>query len=95
MANIELQELEKLNEVNIDDILKCTGIARQTYLSYRDRGEDISDEDSKKLSKFFKVPQSFFQRVPTMVHYSKDNSFGPIFSNTNNFYGKKGDEPNP
>lgn len=94
MANVELQELEKLNEVNIDDVLEGTGIEKQTYLSYRDRGEDISDEDSKKLSKFFRVPQSFFQRVPTMIHYGKDNSFGPIFSNTNYFYEKKGDETN-
>ncbi len=88
MTETELIELEKLQAKSIDDVLSGTGIERETYSEYREGKKDILEEDAKKLSIFFKVPQSFFLKQPRMVHYGKENSFGPIYHNSNFYFAK-------
>lgn len=84
----ELKELEELQNKQIEDILKGTGIVKETYLEYRDKGVDIPEDDAKKLAQYYKLPFRFFLKTPTLIHHGKDNSFGPIYRNSNFFFAK-------
>jgi len=68
--------------------LTGTGISREAYLDYRDNGTEIPEEDAKKLADFYKIPVAFLLKRPFMVHYGKNNSFGPIYRNSNYFFAK-------
>jgi len=88
MTNTELIELEELQGRMIEEILEETGIEKEVYLGYREGKSDVTENDAKKLSDFFKVPKSFFLKQPTLIHHGKDNSFGPIYHNSNFYFAK-------
>jgi len=84
MGNKDLIDLEELHNVSIDQILKGTGITVQKYTNYREGKEQISAEDALALSKFFKVPSSYFFRYNVHNVNSGPNSHsGPITTYNN------------
>ncbi len=88
MAKTELIELEELQGKELDEILISTGIEKGIYSEYREGTREISEKDAKKLSDFFKVPESFFLKRPTLIHHGHENSYGPIYYNSNFYFAK-------
>lgn len=83
---IELQELEKLQGKSAEEAAAVTNISIERYKALRN-GDDLpTEEESKLLSAFYKVPKSFFAKAPQFVHHGSANSFGPIYKNTNFFF---------
>jgi len=84
IGNKDLLDLEELHNVSIDEVLKGTGITSQQYNNYREGKEQISPEDALALSKFFKVPSSYFFRYNVHNVNSGPNSHsGPITTYNN------------
>lgn len=84
MGNKDLIDLEELHNVSIDEILKGTGITPEKYSNYREGKEQISPEDALALSRFFKVPSSYFFRYNVHNVNSGPNSHsGPITTYNN------------
>ncbi|MGJ1417596.1 hypothetical protein [Sphingobacterium multivorum] len=88
MVKTELIELEELQGRLVEEILTGTGIERRIYEEYREGKKEITETDAKKLSDFFKVPKSFFLKLPALVHHGSENSYGPIYYNSNFYFAK-------
>ena len=62
-------------------------ISQSTYFKTESGQTKLTVERAKQLAKLYNInPEYFLSSESTCIHLGKDNSFGPIQNNTNNYY---------